>query len=192
MIVIWMALAFLCGAIPFSVLIGRYGLRKDITSVGDGNPGATNVLRAGNFAWFSLALALDISKGAAPAGLASQIFDITGWQLALICLMPTFGHAFSPFLGGRGGKAIATAGGVWFGLDVALFSAVVAALIAGSLLVKPSGYAVLLAMLTLGLLLATLSVGASVWIVWVGQLLLFLYTHRADFSQSPRPFLGSN
>ena len=66
---IFTLLGFLLGALPFSVWIGRFGLQRDIMKVGDGNPGATNVLRAGGFLWFSLALMLDIGKGALPVGL---------------------------------------------------------------------------------------------------------------------------
>jgi hypothetical protein len=72
----WIFLAFFSGALPTAVWVGRFGLGVEITAYGDGNPGATNVYRAGGFLWFSLALALEISKAAAPVGLAVQIFGL--------------------------------------------------------------------------------------------------------------------
>ena len=155
----WTISGFLLGSIPFSPLIGRLALRKDIQQVGDQNPGATNVLRSGGFLWFSLALFLDISKGALPVGLAYQVFNMQGWAAVPIALAPSLGHAFSPFLGWRGGKAIAATFGVWVGLTIwtmPLLSLV--SLIIFSLLLTPSGWAV---MLTLGVMLVALVFGVQ-------------------------------
>ncbi len=138
------------GAIPFSPLIGRLVLGQDITRYGDKNPGATNVLRAGGFFWFTLALALDISKGALPVGLAYQVYGWQGWEAILIAVAPVAGHAFSPFLQGKGGKAIAAAFGTWIGLtlwQIPLVSMLL--LILWSLLIKPSGWAVLITLFLL-------------------------------------------
>lgn len=147
----WIAFGFLLGSIPFSPLIGRLVLGKNITEYGDKNPGATNVLRAGGLGWFLLALVLDISKGALPVGLAYQLFGWQGWEAIPIALAPVGGHAFSPFLQGKGGKAIAAAFGTWIGLtiwQVPLVSMIL--LIIWSRLIKPSGWAVLI---TLALLI---------------------------------------
>jgi len=54
---------FALGTLPFSVWVGKIILGKDIRQVGDKNPGATNVLRAGGALPFLLALLLDIGKG---------------------------------------------------------------------------------------------------------------------------------
>ena len=73
---------------------------------------------AGSRGGFVLAMALDISKGALPVGLAYQQWGIQDWRIIPITLAPVAGHAFSPFLGGKGGKALATAFGVWIGLAI--------------------------------------------------------------------------
>lgn len=65
---IYILIAFFAGSLPFSVWIGKAMLRKDVRQFGDGNPGSTNVYRAGGRAAWALALALDISKAAAPVG----------------------------------------------------------------------------------------------------------------------------
>jgi glycerol-3-phosphate acyltransferase PlsY len=109
-------LAFMAGALPFSYWLGRLALGRDIRLVGDGNPGATNVMRAGGKASALIALALDFVKGALPVGLPYWSGAVKGWSLLPLALAPVLGHAFSPFLKGRGGKAVAVTGGVWCGL----------------------------------------------------------------------------
>lgn len=149
-IIFWTLCGFVLGAIPFAPLIGRWLLGQDITQLGDKNPGATNVWRAGGFAWFSLALALDISKGALPVGLAYQVYGLRGWAVIPIAVAPILGHAYSPFLQGKGGKAIAAAFGVWMGLTLWQIPLVaMLLLILFSLLIKPSAWAVLMTFLLL-------------------------------------------
>jgi acyl phosphate:glycerol-3-phosphate acyltransferase len=109
-------IAFLSGSLPFSVWLGRLLLGVDVRQYGDGNPGAANTFRTGNKLVGVLVLALDVSKAAVPVGLAYFNLGIRGADMALIALAPILGHAFSPFLRFRGGKALATALGVWIGL----------------------------------------------------------------------------
>lgn len=178
--------AFLVGSLPFSVWIGRYALGREITRFGDHNPGATNVLRAGSFPWFSLALMLDISKGAAPAGLAYHIWGWRGWPVVLIALAPALGHAFSPWLNWRGGKAIAATFGGWIGLTLWVYSLpVLLALIVWSLLITPSAWAVIAAELSLlALLLARRADGLFV-AFWAAQMALMVWTHHDDLRRRP-------
>lgn len=186
-IIFWTLLGFLLGAIPFAPLIGRRVLGKDITQFGDKNPGATNVLRAGGLGWFSLALVLDISKGALPVGLAYQVYGWQGWEIIPIAVAPVLGHAFSPFLQGKGGKAIAAAFGVWIGLtlwQIPLVSMLL--LILWSLLIKPSGWAVLI---TLFLLLPIIGfwLGDPVLLgVLVAHIAVLLIKQREELATRPR------
>jgi glycerol-3-phosphate acyltransferase PlsY len=111
-------LAFLAGSLPFSLWIGQLILGKDIRTVGDANPGATNVLRAGGKGSAALALLLDFFKGSIPVGIAHLWLHWSDWALIFVALAPVLGHAFSPVLGGRGGKAVAVTGGIWCGLTI--------------------------------------------------------------------------
>ena len=140
-------LAFLCGSLPFSVWLGKILLGLDVRKFGDGNPGAANAFRTGNKLVGLLVLLLDISKAAAPVGWAYFNLDIRGIPMVLIAIAPILGHVFSPFLGFRGGKALATALGVWIGLTIWKLSlpAVVGALI-GIALFTPPGWSVMLAL----------------------------------------------
>ena len=104
---IWIIIAFMCGALPFSVWVGKLALHTEIRNYGDHNPGATNVIRAGGWKWGVPALLLDYLKGAIPVGIAYFVVGLDGVSLVLVALAPVLGHAFSPFLGFHGGKAVA-------------------------------------------------------------------------------------
>jgi acyl phosphate:glycerol-3-phosphate acyltransferase len=108
--------AFILGAVPFSVIIGRLALKRDITGYGDGNPGAVNVFRAGGRKAGLLALLLDVAKGVPMVLLSHTLFDLPALSTVFIAVCAILGHAFSPFLHWRGGKAIAITFGVMLGL----------------------------------------------------------------------------
>ena len=94
---VWTLIGFLLGSIPFSVILGRVLLRKDIRQYGDGNPGGTNVARAsGSKLLGALAIVIDMAKGALPVALAYYVFGIDGWGLTPVMLAPILGHAYSP------------------------------------------------------------------------------------------------
>ena len=112
----WIAAGLLLGSLPFSLWIGKIILHKDIRRFGDGAPGATNVARAGSKALYVIAALLDAFKGTAPVYLSQMLSGIAGWELAAVAMAPVVGHAFSPFLGFRGGMGMATTFGVWLGL----------------------------------------------------------------------------
>lgn len=188
-------LAFFCGSLPFSLWIGKLFLGVDIRQFGDGNPGATNVFKAGNNFAGLIALILDISKAAAPVGLAYYKLDIRGFTMLLIAIAPLLGSVFSPFLGFRGGKSIATAFGVWIGLTIwkASLPGVLVALI-GILMFTPPGWSV---MLGLGGIMVVLMLWLPdpllIW-VWVFETVILAWTHRDDLRQAPklRPWLSKN
>jgi glycerol-3-phosphate acyltransferase PlsY len=108
--------AFWLGACPFSLWIGKWLLGKDIRNYGDGNPGATNVLRAGGRGAFALALILDIGKGFLFVALAHYYFGLPDVVVMSVALSAMLGHAFTPILRFSGGKALAVMGGALLAL----------------------------------------------------------------------------
>jgi glycerol-3-phosphate acyltransferase PlsY len=108
--------AFGLGGIPFSLLVGRRFLGKDIRDYADGNPGAANVFRAGGQKSGFLAVVLDIAKGVPFVFLAWSFFDLSGVAVAVVGMAAILGHAFSPFLHWRGGKSVAVTFGVLLAL----------------------------------------------------------------------------
>ena len=183
---LYAAAAFILGALPFSLWIGRVTTGQDIRQYGDHNPGATNVLRAGSRGGFVLAMALDISKSALPVGLAYQQWGIQDWRIVPLALAPVAGHAFSPFLGGKGGKALATAFGVWIGLTIwTLSSLALGLLIFWRLLIRPSGWAVFLALSGLGLAILIWYPDPVFMAILLGQVVILLYKEKDDLRQRP-------
>ena len=184
---IFILIAFLCGSLPFSVWMGKYFLGLDVRHFGDGNPGAANVYRAGNKLAGFLTLILDISKAAAPVGLAYFNLGIRGAPMFLIAVAPILGHVFSPFLGFRGGKALSTALGVWIGLTIwkASLAAVVTVGIGIALFTTP-GWAVMLALAGILLTLLLWMPDPLLLLVLVSETLILAWTHRTDLSHWPR------
>jgi len=179
--------AFLSGSLPFALWVGRLWLGRDVRAVGDGNPGATNAYRAGGPALGVVVLMLDVTKGVLPIVLAKDALDISGVSLALVAAMPVAGAAFSPFLGFRGGKALAVLLGSWIGLTLWTIPLVaVVAIVFAVWLVEPDGWAVAIA-------LAAMLVGVLLWVperalvlTLLVQAAIILWKHRAQLAQAPR------
>ncbi len=114
-ILFWSLVGFFLGSIPFSVFLCRIIAKRDVRSVGDGNPGGTNAIKAGGAMVGIPVILLDIAKGFVPVFLA-QKYGLAGWSLVPVSLAPILGHAFSPFLRFHGGKALGATGGVWLAL----------------------------------------------------------------------------
>jgi acyl phosphate:glycerol-3-phosphate acyltransferase len=174
-------LAFFCGSLPFSVWAGKFLLDQDVRQYGDGNPGAANVFKAGSKLAGLLVLMLDISKAAAPVGLAYFNLNIGGAAMYLIAIAPVLGHVFSPFLGFKGGKGIATVLGVWIGLTLwkVPLAGVIAAVI-GNMLFTPPGWPVMLALTAMLTVLVTWFPDPLLLLVWVSETLILAWTHRDD------------
>ena len=99
--------SYILGMLPSAIVVAR-AKGVDITTFGSGNPGASNVARAIGWKYGSLVFALDAAKGAIPA------FLLLGHRpSAYICgAMAIVGHIFPVTRGFKGGKGIATGGGV--------------------------------------------------------------------------------
>ncbi len=188
----WGAFGFWLGAIPFSVLIGKAVLKKDIRLYGDGNPGGTNVIRAGGRLWGIVAILMDYFKGALPVGLAHFFAGMAGWSLVIVALAPVLGHAYSPFLGYRGGKAVAVTFGVWTGLTLWI-GPVLLGLSLGlwfALLIDDA-WAVAFSMVGLLAYLLLSHADLPMMTVWLGNAFILAWKHRAGLVHWPelRPWL---
>jgi acyl phosphate:glycerol-3-phosphate acyltransferase len=120
-----LVVGYLCGSIPFGVLLTRLTGGPDLRSVGSGNIGATNVLRTGRKGLAAATLVGDMLKGTAAVLLARYLL---GDQYAIAAAVGAFlGHLFPVWLRFRGGKGVATYIGVLLGVawPAALLFAVV-------------------------------------------------------------------
>jgi len=115
-VIIALALAFLLGSLPFSWILVWLLRGVDLRTVGSGNPGATNAFRVVGKGWGTLALLMDIAKGLAAVLVPFAISPEVGWLPAACGLAAILGNVFCPFFKFKGGKAVATASGVFLGL----------------------------------------------------------------------------
>ncbi|MCL2384427.1 MAG: glycerol-3-phosphate 1-O-acyltransferase PlsY [Alphaproteobacteria bacterium] len=105
---------YLCGAVPFGLLLTRAAGTVDLRAIGSGNIGATNVLRTGRKDLAALTLLLDLLKGTF-AVLAVEHLAPGGFAL-LAALGAFIGHIFPIWLNFKGGKGVATFLGALLGI----------------------------------------------------------------------------
>ena len=153
--VIWIAtvvVAFFVGAIPFGVLVSRAFYGTDIRKSGSGNIGAANALRTLGKRGAIAVLALDALKGFAPTLAAGALGGPV--PAALAAFASVAGHCWSPFLGFKGGKGVATFLGaviaLWWPAGIAFGIVWIAAVLA-------CGYA------SVGSMLASLAMAPVLW-----------------------------
>jgi glycerol-3-phosphate acyltransferase PlsY len=109
------ALAYFLGSVPVGILLAKMK-GADPRKVGSGNIGATNVMRAAGKTTGALTLIGDALKGFLPVAVA-LLLDEPKLIVAAVGLSAFLGHLFPVFLNFRGGKGVATALGVYLGLD---------------------------------------------------------------------------
>ena len=108
-------LAYLLGSLSSAIIVCRLMGLPDPRTEGSNNPGATNVLRIGGKKAAALTLAGDSLKGVIPMA-ACHLLDVPVLVFALAGLAVFLGHLYPVFFGFQGGKGVATALGVQFGL----------------------------------------------------------------------------
>jgi len=114
-------IGYILGSIPFGVIISRRSVKTDITQVGSGKIGMTNVLRTAGKKAAGLSLILDMAKGALAVIFAGLIFGgdflpkagadpltLMKSAQALAALAAILGHSWSIFLKFKGGRGVAT------------------------------------------------------------------------------------
>jgi glycerol-3-phosphate acyltransferase PlsY len=186
-VVFWTVTAFIAGAVPFSVVVGKLALDADIREYGDANPGATNVLRAGSKMWALVALFLDMFKAALPIAIAYVVVGIRDFSMVPIALAPLFGHLFSPFLHGKGGKGVAVTGGIWIGLTYGVATVLgIALMTVGYLVQSVPGWAVAFGLAGIGVYLAIWRSDPILLTVWVLNTTVVLLRHREDLQRRPK------
>lgn len=176
--------SYLMGAIPTSYLVGRAFRGIDLRQHGSKNLGATNLFRL--MGWrFAVPVALfDMAKGAVPTVVLAPI--VSGNQLFMMAcgLMAVLGHMFSPFVGFKGGKGVATGSGVVLGL--APF-AVLVTLTIWAAVVRLTGY------VSLGSILAAAALPGAVYLLYpsrretlwlmAGLAAMVIWMHRANIGR---------
>jgi glycerol-3-phosphate acyltransferase PlsY len=144
--------AYLIGSISFAVVVSKCMRLPDPHSYGSGNPGATNVLRTGNKLAAVLTLIGDALKGYF-AVMLTRIFlggdsltsTLSSWLLCGVVIAVFLGHLFPLFHGFKGGKGVATACGILFGINWILGAATLGTWIIVAIFIRYSSLAALAA-----------------------------------------------
>lgn len=158
-LITWLLLGYLCGSIPFGLLIGK-AKGVDIRKAGSGNVGATNVGRLLGRPWGITCFVLDVLKGVAPvvaAGLACGYLGHAltagqSWRWLAVGVASVLGHVFPVWLKFRGGKGVATGLGAVLGYWPTVTFAAGAALLTWILVVAVWRYVSLASMAAAALL----------------------------------------
>ncbi len=126
-VVVLLALgAYLVGSLSFAVIVSRVMGLDDPRTYGSQNPGATNVLRSGSKKAAIATLLLDALKGYFPVLLVKLFgpaFGLADRAVALVAISAFIGHLWPVFFGFKGGKGVATAAGILFGVEPVLGAA---------------------------------------------------------------------
>ena len=175
--------AYVIGSIPVGVLVGRGIFGVDPRTVGSGNIGAANSMRALGPAGAVLVLVGDVVKGVVPTLLAARLLPYGHWAIAGAGLATIVGHNWSLFLRFKGGKGVATGLGV---LVVLSWQATLAFAIVWLLTVALTRYSSLGSILANAAVLASLVLlHAPVWYAAYGAvaLVLVLWRHSANIAR---------
>ena len=145
-------LAYLIGSISFAVVVSKLMKLPDPHSYGSGNPGATNVLRTGNKLAAGLTFLGDALTGYFAVMLARVLLgdqsltsSLGSWVLCGVVLAVFLGHLFPIFHGFKGGKGVATACGILFGVNAILGFATLSTWIIVAIFLRYSSLAALAA-----------------------------------------------
>jgi glycerol-3-phosphate acyltransferase PlsY len=193
-LVLYGFVAFLCGSIPFGLLLMKLAGKGDVRAQGSGNIGATNVMRIGGKGLGIATLLLDAGKGFFPVWLARQA-GVGSGVLAVLALAAVCGHVFTPWLRFKGGKGVATALGVVLAYHAAMVVPAFATFVLALLIFRYVSLGSILAALVLFLTALGLAGGwatvpapadAPCWLpllAWAGMAGLVIVKHHANIGR---------
>ena len=137
--------SYICGSIPFGLILTKVFTGKDVRKIGSGNIGATNVLRTGNKYLALATLLLDVLKGYATLIITRYFFPEF---IQISALLVFLGHVFPFWLKFKGGKGVATYLGILIALSYGLGALFIFTWLVVSLIFKYSSLSSIFASLT--------------------------------------------
>ena len=180
--IIYIFVAYLCGAVPFAYIIAKIAGGVDIRTVGSGNPGATNVFRSVGKGAGIVTFIADALKGFVPVYFAIMIDNSFSYSVAVSVAALT-GHMFTVFLKFKGGKGVATGCGIFLAL-MPMPTAI--AFVIFAVVFLASGYVALgsvCAAIFLPLVSFFAGYGSDAVIFAFAVALLIIYKHRANIKR---------
>ena len=171
--------AYLVGSISSAIVVCRLMGLPDPRTQGSNNPGATNVLRIGGRKAAAITLLGDSLKGFVPVALC-HLLDRPEQTFAVVGAAAFLGHLYPVFFGFRGGKGVATALGVQFGLGWTIGAAVAATWLFMAKVANISSLAALISMLLAPLYIWLLWPSPALLVMQVSITLLLIWRHRSN------------
>jgi glycerol-3-phosphate acyltransferase PlsY len=185
--VLLIPIVYLIGSISFAVVVSKCMRLPDPHTYGSGNPGATNVLRTGNKLAAALTFIGDALKGYFAVMLARIILGdesltstLSSWVLCGVVIAVFLGHLFPIFHGFKGGKGVATACGILFGVNVILGIATLSTWIIVAVFLRYSSLAALAAAVFGPLYFVFLFGFQPMGIALLVVCLLLIWRHRSN------------
>nr|WP_216623008.1 glycerol-3-phosphate 1-O-acyltransferase PlsY [Corallococcus exercitus] len=182
----FLLLGYLCGSVPFGVLLTRWLRGVDVRASGSGNIGATNVTRVAGKKLGAVVLLLDALKAVLPVGLAVHFMPGDARAHALVGLAAVLGHVYPVWLKLQGGKGVATALGVLVVLvpQAALAGAIIYGLVVARWRVSSVGS---LSAAVVAIATAFLTARSREYVLLTaGLFVLMLWTHRSNLQRLAR------
>ncbi len=181
-----LALAYLVGAIPFCNILAMVAGKKDLTKIGDKNPGGWNLVFNVSKIWGIVGILLDMCKG-----YFSYFFVYMFSGNLILALLAgcaaVAGHNYSPYLKFRGGKGLATMGGLVIAIHPLTALSFGLGMLLGLSLIKNMIWGVFVGIVTTGIFLWLFN-GSSLYLAMTVLLLLIIIPKYINHSIS----LGEN
>lgn len=172
---------------PWSVIVGKLLIRKDIRGVGDGNPGTANAWKSGGWVPGIFCLILDTAKSYLPVYLATHQLVQTSEHtpqtgLALVALAPIVGHGWSPFLKFKGGKALAASWGSWIAITGgAALPVALALLLPAQCLQKNHAVSITFCLMGLLVIFSAQQYQSFIALFWVANMAVIAHKHWTEY-----------
>jgi glycerol-3-phosphate acyltransferase PlsY len=182
-VILAMVASYLVGGIPFALLAGKLK-GVDLRTQGSGNLGATNAIRVLGLAVGVPVLALDVLKGYVAVAAIAPLAGAGGETARVACgAAAVVGHVWPAVLRFRGGKGVATAGGVFLGLAPAATGVAIAVFVVALVLGRWVSVASMAAVIALPLALLWRGTAAPVLVAGLATTVLVLLRHRANLAR---------
>jgi glycerol-3-phosphate acyltransferase PlsY len=169
--------SYICGSIPFGLLISYFFKTNDPRNIGSKNIGATNVLRTGGFKLGLMTLILDILKGFTAIKITLILnSDLIGLSIIFVII----GHIFPIWLKFKGGKGVATFIGVLLGYNFQLFLLFCITWLVFAFIFKYSSLAAIIALVIN--VLSTIAIDSN-YVYFVIIIFLILIKHSSNIQR---------
>ena len=187
---IWITVGFVSGSVPWSLILTSTISGKGARKIGDGNPGATNAWIMAGWRVGVPSMAFDVGKSAIPVWLALGSLEYANsagdhFLIATIAISPIIGHAWSPLLRFKGGKALAPSWGSWIAITTG-FAFPVALVILGLMHLLQKNHAITVTVCLVGFMVVFIPIIGEKYIFFFGSanLALVAFKHRGEYLKS--------